>query len=287
MVFVLSGCGRKDEKVTMIPVSAKKVTKGDIVQSLHYVGDIKAREQVNVYPKVTGKLMENTVKEQQKVTKGDAIAYVDRDEIGFEFEKAPVESPIDGIVGRVYLDKGESVSPNVAVAQIVNMDVVKVRVNIVERDIPKVKEGKPAKIRVDAYPGEVFKGMVERVSPVVDLASRTAMVEINIPNSDHRLKPGMFARVNILIDEKKGVLIVPRDAGIRDGSLCYVFVVEDGKARRRKIELGVNEDNRFEAIKGLEEGMIVVTMGNTVLKEGDRVEVMTDPGIREIREGNQ
>jgi len=274
---VLIGCGRKvpEEEVSKVPVSVMEVKKGDLKEVLFYIGNIKAQDQIEVYPRVTGKLIENTVKEGDKVKKDDVVAYIDRDEVGFEFEPAPVTSPIEGTVGRVYLDKGSNVSQNVAIVKIVNMDVVKVRIDVVERDLPKVKVGQAAEIKVDAYPDEIFRGYVERVSPVVDLASRTALVEIEISNPDHRLKPGMFARIKILIKEKENVLIISRDAIIREDSLNYVFIVkDDNKVHRQKIEVGLIENNKFEVINGLDEGELVVTMGNTRLREGDLVEVV-------------
>ena len=219
--------------------------------------------------------MQEVAREGDIVKEGDVLAYVDRDEIGFEFNKAPVEAPIDGIVGNVYIDAGTSVSPQIPICSVVNMDTVEVKVNIVERDLPRIKKGQRAQASVDAYAGEIFKGIVDRVSPVVDLASRTALVEIKISNDDHRLRPGMFARIRILIGEKKDVLIIPRDAIIKVGSLRYVFVVKvDNTVCRRTIETGIVENNKFEVVDGLGEGEIIVTMGNTRLKEGDKVEIV-------------
>jgi len=278
-LFSVIGCGRKaeDEEVSKVPVSVMEIKRGDLKEVLFYIGDIKAQDQIEVYPRVTGKLIENVVKEGDRIKKGDIVAYIDRDEVGFEFEPAPVTSPLEGTVGRVYLDKGSNVSKNVAIAKVVNMDIVKVRIDVVERDLPRVKVGQAAEIKVDAYPDEIFRGYVERVSPVVDLASRTALVEIEISNPDHRLKPGMFARIKILIKEKENVLIISRDAIIREDSSNYVFIVkDDNKVHRQKIEIGLHENNKFEVISGLSEGEIVVTMGKTRLKEGDLVEIITD-----------
>ena len=275
-ILILSGCVRKQKEVVeKTPVRAVKVRTDTLQESLFYVGDIKAKDEATVYPKVTGKIIEKLAKEGDQLKRGDMLAYIDRDEVGFQFQKAPVESPIDGLVGSVYIDVGTNVSPLTPIGLVVNMDVVKVKVNIVERDLPKVKEGQLAKIKVDAYPDEIFEGVVERVSPVVDLASRTALVEIIIPNSDYKLKPGMFARIRILINEKKDILIIPRDAIIRQDSSNYVFVVkDDNEVYRQKIEIGLNENNKFEVIGGLNEGESVVIMGKEGLKQGDVVEIV-------------
>jgi membrane fusion protein (multidrug efflux system) len=274
--LLLAGCEKQAQQaVEAMPVEAVRVEKGSLNEMLFYVGDIKARDEAVVYPKVTGKIIEKLVKEGEAINKADILAYIDRDEIGFQFEKAPVESPIDGTVGNIYVDIGTSVSPQTPVGLVVNMDVVKVRINVTEKDLPKIKVGQPAKIKIDAYPDEVFQGVVERVSPVVNLASRTALAEITIPNSDYRLKPGMFARINILIGQKQGVLIIPRDAIIRENSSHYVFVIKQGnKVERRMIETGLNENNKFEVASGLSEGELVVTMGNTLLKEGSLVKMV-------------
>ncbi|KPK41614.1 MAG: hypothetical protein AMJ78_04935 [Omnitrophica WOR_2 bacterium SM23_29] len=277
-VALLVSCAKKvptKEEVTKIPVSVIEVRKGSLKEALFYVGDIKADDEAIIYPKVTGKIIEKLAKEGDSLKKGDILAYIDRDEVGFKFEKAPVESPIDGVVGKVYVDIGTSVSPQVPVGLVVNMDVVEVEVNVVERDLPKIREGQAAQLEADAYPDEIFEGMVERITPVVDLASRTATVQIKIPNEDHRLKPGMFARIKILVKEREDVLIIPRDAIILEDSSNYVFVVkDDNNVQRKKIEIGLNEDNKFEVINGLDEGEIVVTMGNARLKDGDTVEII-------------
>lgn len=273
------------EVIAKIPVSTVIAEGADLNEYLFYVGDIKAEAETEVYPKVTGKIIEKLAKEGDTIGKGEILAYIDRDEIGFQFEKAPVESPIDGVVGRIYVDIGTAVSPQSPAGLVVNMDMVKVKMNVVEKDLPKVKRGQLARVKVDAYPDEVFEGLIEKVSPVVDLSSRTAMVEIIMPNLDHRLKPGMFARINILIKEKKDVLVIPRDAIIREDSSNYIFIVgDDNQVHRQRIETGLHENNKFEVISGLNEGQLVVTMGNARLKEGDIVELVDVTNVENIKE---
>ncbi len=277
----LTGCSQKSpqKKTSKIPVRAIEVKRTNLKEFLFYVGDIKAKDEAIVYPKVSGKIIEKIAEEGSLIKKGGIIAYIDRDEVGFQFQKAPVESPIDGIIGSVYVDVGTNVSTQTPIGSVINMDEVRVRVNVVERDLPKIKQGQLAKIEVDAYPDNVFKGTVKKVSPIVDLASRTALVEIKILNYDHKLKPGMFARVKILISVRKSALIVPRDAIIKKDSSNYVFVVKNNSVRKQKIEIGLRENNKFEAVKGLNEGELVVTMGNARLKEGDLVEVIVDKNL--------
>ena len=272
----LVGCGRQKEaaKEIKIPVEVMRVEKADLKEILSFTGNIKAQAEATVYSELTGKLIENKVEEGDQIKKDDIIALIDRDETGFKFKEAPVDSPIDGIVGRVYLDRGESVSSNTPVALIVNMDEVLVQIVIIERDLPKVLKGQEAKIKVDAYPGEVFTGKVSKVSPVIDTISRTAPAEINIPNSDHRLKSGMFARVRVVVEEHSQVPVILRDAIIKESENTYCFVIRDNKAGKRKILLGMAEANNVEIVSGLEAGELVVITGHQDLKDGMSVEII-------------
>lgn len=160
------------QKVT---VKVMPVKREDINLILSYVGSLKAKDEVNVFSKVTGKLAEYKVNEGDTVQKGQTTALIDRDETGLKYELAPVESPISGIVGRTLLDKGAHVLPSATVvtggtplAIIVDMDEMIVRLNIPEAEIPHIKRGLTAKIKVDAYPEDNFVGEISKVSEVVD-----------------------------------------------------------------------------------------------------------------------
>ncbi|MBU2222099.1 MAG: HlyD family efflux transporter periplasmic adaptor subunit, partial [Candidatus Omnitrophica bacterium] len=151
--LVLSGCFKKEEikvnPVQPIPVKVIKSELKDLNKVLEYVGDIKAQDEVMIYPKVTGKIIEKLKDEGVVVNKAEAIVYIDRDEVGLKFNKAPVESPIAGLVGRVYVDIGSNVSPQTPIALVVNMDKVKISLDIPEKYIPSVYLGQDALINVD------------------------------------------------------------------------------------------------------------------------------------------
>jgi len=204
----------------------------------------------------------------------EGIALIDRDEPGFKFEPAPVDSLLAGIVGRVYVDLGTKVTPQTPVALIVDMDRVEVKIDVVERDLPKVRIGQEAQIRVDAYPEKIFRGKVWKISPVVDLESRTAPIEILISNPKHLLKPGMFARTTIVTEESKDTLIIPRDALIKEGDSTFVFVVKDNQALRREVTTGMDQENSVEVKDNLDLGEEVIVMGKTRVKHGDLVRVI-------------
>ncbi len=270
------------EEVKAVPIEVDTVKRGNIEERLSFTGDIKAQDQILVYPKVAGKLIENRVQEGDRVKKEEIIAIVDRDITGLKFEPVEVTSPIDGIVGRVYLDKGSGVNPpkpspsmGTPIAMIVYMNTVKVKINIIERDLPRVKKGQKAEIWVDAYPDEVFLGRLTGLSPVVDPMSRTAPAEISIRNPDHRLKPGYFARVRLLVAEHRDVLVIPEDCILKSGVENYVFVVNGEIARRKEIKLGLSEGDLVEVLAGLKGGEIIVTVGGQMLKDGSEVKIVT------------
>ncbi|MBN1869362.1 MAG: efflux RND transporter periplasmic adaptor subunit [Candidatus Omnitrophica bacterium] len=253
---------------TTVPVRIMKIVSRDIQETIEYIGDIKGQAEVAVYPKVTGKIMEKLKGEGDLVQKGDVIAYVDRDEVGLKFERAPVESPLTGFVGRVYADIGTNVSPQTPVALVVDIDQVKINLELPEIYLPKIAVGQPAAIKLDPYPEKSFSGQVTKISPVVDTTTRSAPIEILIGNQDHKLKSGMFARVLLIIQEQKAVPVVLKEALIGQGNEFSVYVVKDQKAHLQNVTPGIQQGPYIEIRQGLAEGDHVVIMGQQKLTEG-------------------
>lgn len=275
----MTGCAKTqvaeaiDKVQTIVPVKANRVKLTTINKTLDYVGDIKAQDEAVVYPKVNGKIIEKLRQDGDRITKGEVIAYVDRDEVGFTFEKAPVESPLTGIIGRIYVDIGTNVTQTTPVALVVNMDNVKIELNIPEQYLPKVAPGQFAEVALQAYPDEKFKGIVSKVSPVLDIETRTAPIEIVILNSDHRLKSGMFAQVRLIIEEHQKTPVIIKEAVMGKAPQEYVYVIEDNVAHLRNIKLGIKQGAFREVTEGLKENDIVVIMGQQKLYESASVNV--------------
>ncbi len=270
------GCQARAEKEKVqqaIPVKVFKVEIRDLEESLEYVGNIRAQDEAVVYPKVSGKIIEKVKEDNSKVFKGEAIAYIDRDEVGLKFEKAPVESPITGIVGRVYVDIGTNVSPQTPLALVVNMDKVKINLEVPEKYLPRVSKDKQARIRVDAYPQEEFIGYITKFSPVVDLATRTAPVEIMVDNPSHLLKSGMFAKINLILDEHKDALVILKESIIGKEPDTYVYVIKEARAFLTKVSLGLRQGPYLEVKEGLREGDLVVIVGQQRLRDNAQVTV--------------
>ncbi len=271
------GCQRKEvkkeETAQAIPVKVMRVRLEDITETIEYVGDIKAEDEVLVYPKVSGKIIEKVREDGASVNKGEAIAYIDRDEVGFKFEKAPVESPLTGIVGRLYVDLGQNVNAQTPVALVVNMDRVKINLEIPERYLPRVSLGQIARIGVDAYPQEEFNGRITKISPVAEPATRTVPVEITLDNPRHRLISGMFARVSLVIEKHANAPVILKESVIGKGADTYVYVIENERAVLKKVSLGIRQGPYYAVKDGLKAEEAVVIMGQQRLRDNAPVVV--------------
>lgn len=259
----------KQQEKSGAVVRVAPVKKENFTLTLDYVGSLKALNEASVFSKVTGKLFEYLVEEGDTIQKGQALANIDRDETGLKFELARVESPISGIVGRILLDQGANLKPGVdAIAIVVDMDKMIVRLNIPEQDIPYMKRGLKAFIAVDAYPQEEFSGEVSRVSEIVDPETRTLPIEVSIPNSSYRLKSGMFCRIKIIAAVLNDILVLPQDAIVQEQGEKFVFVAEGNSANKTKITTGRRDDGRLEILTGIKEGDAVIVFGQQGLKDG-------------------
>lgn len=129
------------------------------------------------------------------------------EELEINLRNTTIVSPVDGFVGRRNVDPGAWVSQNAPVVSVVDISRLRIVSNVVEKDLRMVNAGDQAVVEVDAYPGEKFNGRIARVSPVLDPSTRTATMEVEIPNVDYRLKPGMYARVALTIEEREHALL--------------------------------------------------------------------------------
>ncbi|MBA7470214.1 Multidrug resistance protein MdtA [subsurface metagenome] len=269
---------RDDVSEALVPVAIEEVKSGDLELMLSFVGDIKGEDQVTVYSEATGRLSRYLVEEGSWVKKNQVIALVDRAVTGMEFEEAKVKSPLSGTVGRLYLDKGSTIGLETPVALIARMDRVKVEFSIPERDMVKVSKDQEARVRVDAYPDRTFIGKVTRLSPVVDPITRSAYAEVALSNPHRKLKPGMFAEIDIVVVSSKGAVVVPKEGILKDlhtGS-SFVFVVEGGSAVKRVIETGISQEGLVEVKSGLTFGEKIIVTGQHYLKGGEKVEVVQE-----------
>jgi RND family efflux transporter MFP subunit len=193
------------------------------------------------------------------------------DELRITLANTVITSPLTGVVAKRAVDPGAFVSQNVPVVDVVDIGRVRLVANVVEKDLKALQTGNRTRVEVDAYPGETFTGRIARVSPVLDPTTRTAPIEIEIPNADYRLKPGMYARVNVSTGTKKDALVVPSSAVVDLGGRRGVFQPQNDTAVFRVIQVGVERPDVVEVLGGLNENETVITTGASALRDGDRV----------------
>lgn len=222
------------------------------------------------------------------------------DELRITLANTRIPSPVDGFVGKRFVDPGAFVGPNSPVAAVVDIRTVRMVANLVERDVKRVGPGTPATVEVDAFPGESFAGKVSRVAPIFDPATRTAEMEIEVANPGFRLKPGMYARVNLTVETRANALTVPRNAIVTFEGREGVFVAGPSSApagggsggvasqgtagagrqsgdqpvliaKFFPVQTGLRDGEQIEITTGLKDGASVITTGASALKDGDRI----------------
>lgn len=202
--------------------------------------------------------------------------------VDFLRENTRLVAPFSGAVSGKYFENGEMYSgaPNTqagkaAILSLVQTNRLKAIVNVAERYYPSVKRGMEVKITTDVYPGEVFTGTVSMMYPTIDAATRSFKVELTVPNPQEKLRPGMFARATLDL-EKVEVFLVPALAilKLQGSNERYLFLEENGKARRVSIELGDRFDDMVELISDdIKPGDRVIVAGQARLVDGVSVTV--------------
>jgi len=185
-----------------------------------------------------------------------------------------IGAPFQGEIIRKYVDAGALVSPSTPIVNLVHTLTLKIVANVLEKDIPLLKPAMKAKIRTEAYPDRVFEGKVARINTGLDLTTRTLQAEIEIPNSSRLLKPGMFARIEVVLLEKPEVLAIPSNAVMGNQGEKFVYLLEGNKAARRPIVTGIEQDRFVEVREGLKEGDQVIVRGQEGIRENTTIRVI-------------
>jgi len=203
---------------------------------------------------------------------------------------ATITAPISGIVGNRYFEAGDMASPAMPLVTVVQMERVKIIFNATEEDLGRLALGQKALVKVKTYGDVPFEGKVVKISPVLDPMTRMAEIEILINNSDRKLKPGMYAQVEVITGIIKNVMVVPRNAVIESTSMeringndeviknYFVFVVDSSKAHQSKLKVQY-VNHRYVAVdSGIVVGEKLVISGQNNLREGVAVSIANEEG---------
>ena len=258
------------------------VHKGDVLAIMDSTQFVQAKAQYESAAKSYRrmlKLKETGTIDQQTFDQVEA-GYISA-KAGYEFMKAnrKIRAPYDGFitmklknVGEVYLPM--SFTPTgPAILRLVNIDYLKARLQVSDKDIVKIKVNQKAIITVESYPDQQFEGKVSFVSPEADAMSGTFTVEIAINNKSHKLKPNQFANLSIVIKEQKDALVIPKQALINNS---LVFVVANDIAEQRNVTTAIESEDEIQVVSGISEGEMVIISGNVGLKDGTKVSMKND-----------
>ena len=195
-----------------------------------------------------------------------------------QLEKAHIAAPFAGIVGLRNVSVGEYISAGQALVNLEAIDPVKADFRVPEKFLSAIRVGQTIRIKVDAFPGETFEGKVYAIDPHLDVSGRSLLVRAVIPNADKRLRPGLFARVTVLLELKEAALSVPEQAIVPQGDSQFVFKIVDGKVKLTKVVIGTRREGRVEIVEGLAAGDQVVTAGQLKIRDGTPVSVVNAIG---------
>ena len=183
-------------------------------------------------------------------------------------------APFGGVVTRRWVEPGGSVSPSMAILSIADSDTMRVAVRLTAKDAALVHPGMTVRLRMAAFPGREFAGKLAQISTSSEATDKAATAEIHLPNPDGLLKPGMKAVLSLAVDETHPALLVPKGSVSDFQGKNYLYTVSAGKAERKAVTKGLEQDNEVVIISGLEEGEFVIVAGLEKLRPGSRVRVL-------------
>lgn len=194
-------------------------------------------------------------------------------ELKIRLEQTRIYAPIRGQVAARYVDVGALVSPNTPIVKIVNLQTLITSANVPEREVGKLRVGNRALVRVDAFRDRGFTGRVARIAPVLDAATRSANIEIEIPNPGSLLKAEMFARVELDLGTTREAVLIPREALVYRGTQAGVYLIKGDRPEFQPIETGLAQGDKVEVLANLAPGTEIVGQGAAMLSEGDRIRI--------------
>ena len=263
------------------PREGQKVNKGDLLIKID-VSALKASlDHAEAAYKLAGdlyqrrlRLYDNKIIAREELDQSETqrtLALTDLEQIKVRYNYGFPKSPITGIVNHLYLDVGEYADIGKPIADIVNIDTIKINVRVPELDVRFVKKGQQTSVKIDAFPDRTLIGTVDFVSFKADPATKTFLVRSIIDNPDHDIRPGMIGRVAFVRRVISDAVAAPLFTLVDKGGERIVFVEKDGVAESRTISIGVIEGDRVQITSGLNAGDHLIVKGQTEVEDGMKV----------------
>ncbi|MCR4789703.1 MAG: efflux RND transporter periplasmic adaptor subunit [Treponemataceae bacterium] len=278
--FVMKLSGKKGpvskkpvvELDTAVTVSVKELKKETIQSTVKLTGNVSSVSEISIYPDTSGKITNIVKKLGDYVNKGDKIAYVDASKPGSSYVASPAIATVSGTIIDLPVSLGDTVTSATSIATIGSLKDLQLKVYVAEKYSDYLKEGMKAYISLTSIPDEKFEARVAKVSPVVNKSNRTIETELRFTKYDSRIKPGMFASVDLVIKESKNSLVIPKSCITNfNGNDSVLVMNEEGMAVRTEITTGLGNDLDVAVTSGLEPGMKVIIAGSAT--DGSKVRI--------------
>jgi RND family efflux transporter MFP subunit len=211
--------------------------------------------------------LENVRNLEAVVEQKRAAAFLARKQLG----DTAIVSPINGVVKEKLTSRGEYLQPGKPVASIVQINPLRLKLELPEAFSSSIARGQVVTLRVDAVADHEFQGRIKRISPSVDEKSRSLMAEAEVPNEKGLLRPGMFARAQIVSDASLQALLVPEKSIVSVAGINKVFVIDGARAVERQVKLGIRDGTLVEIIEGIRPGERVITTNTDQLHDGSSI----------------
>ena len=192
-----------------------------------------------------------------------------------QLKDARIIAPFGGVIGSRQISPGQVISKNTTLTWLVDLDPVKIELNVPERFISRLKPGQKIELKVAAYPGRTFQGDVFFVAPNLEPTTRTVLVKARVANPQQELKPGMFANLDLALNLKENAVVIPESGVVSMGDRTVVYTVDkEDAAQIRSVKIGVRQAGRVEITEGLQAGERVITEGIQKVRPGGKVKPM-------------
>lgn len=265
------------------PREGERVNKGDLLVKI----DVSALKAALDHAEAQFKLAEDLYQRRRRLFERKIIAKeeldqsetqrtlaaTDYEQIKVKYEHGFPRSPISGVINYLYVDAGEFIDTGKPLADIVNIDRIKINVQVPELDIRFVRKGQTTPVKIDAFPEKELTGAVDFVAFKADPATKTFLVRTVIDNPAGDIRPGMIARVVFVRRLIPDALVAPLFALVDKGGERLVFIEKDGVAHARTVSIGVIEDDRVQITSGLSPGDHLIVKGQTEVEDGMKVSV--------------
>lgn len=212
--------------------------------------------------------------ELEELEAGVLMAEADVRAVRARLDNSYIRAPFAGTVGLRYVSLGDLVGPDTLITTLDDTDTIKLEFTIPETFLSSLEAGMSIEARSSVYPDRSFAGAVDTIDTRIDPATRSLTVRALMPNDDRAIRPGMFLTVAVE-KERENVLLIPEEALVPRQGRQFVFVVEDGKAIERQVELGARAPGLAEIRSGLDAGDTVITEGTQKVRNGVSVEIVS------------